>query len=473
MCFVNQDSLNCSLQSKPCCKQSPPELSWKFSQLNCNSAIHNGNLSQYLIDKCEKHSLNLELVKNDYAAIIANYEISNRDGMLFSKVDNLFNSSISLTNKTLMKVIYKSNIVFSKIYNLDPNAVHEFNITHQNENWKIGAFRNEEGKLTIFKFEGTEISKENPNFLGEGNYGIVQRISDFSNAQFLALKTAKSNERKKINSIITEVRMLKQNSGLGLQRGVNGLLTFKDGILGCTTQFYNKRSLFNGIDELLESITSVELLQLIIILLSAIKTLHSEEIIHGDIKPANCLLSILELNNKLFYELVLGDLGGAVLKKKLLKSSCFIGTPHTGGYFTLTDIKTLKRTHQNNKIEWIEFCKKRDLFAITQTIWFMLTKAKPYQTKEFQFMDGKTKTIASTEVLYNIDVVEGKIGENATRILIRALDEDPSERPSIDEMLKVLNHAIDFQNKTSDSIDLLESESEEGTFELSDTSSES
>lgn len=478
MCFVSQEGvLQGHSERRPI---SDPELNAKFRKLDLNGDVHtnskvktqNCNLSQYLIDKCTKYSLKLEQVKNDYADITANYQISD-DEILLSKVDNLFNSSISLTNKTLMKVIYKSNLILSKIHNLDPNAVHEFNITHQNESWKIGAFRNREGKLTVFKYEGTETAKENPNFLGEGSNGIVQKISDFSNAQFIALKTAKSSDRKKINSIKTEVKILSlvKSSGSGLQRGINGPLIFQDGILGCTTQFYNKLSLSNSINELHESISPTELLQLIIDLFDGLKTLHSKGIIHGDIKPANCLLNITSRNDKLFYDVVLGDLGGAVLIRKLLKSTSYMGTAHTGGYFTLTDVIKLKIAHQNNKEEWIEFCKKRDIFALAQTIWFMLTKEKPFQTKESQFVGEKTKRVASTEVLYNIEAVENIIGEIATKVLIRALDEDPSNRPSIDEILDILNRKDDLQIESAYSFDSFES-SNEGTCELTNSNSE-
>lgn len=359
---------------------------------------------------------------------------------LYQKSDDLKFISKSDSNVTLSKPLLRKIIQISHLLlNETPQGTFKrFKLTNEEGiELEFGVQKDEFSRLRIIQF----LDKSN-SFLGAGSFGTVHKIMHISEACFAALKVSldlPDLEKKIKRSVLIEKEFRKlilfnNQRNQGLQPPAMDFISFSPEQSGFISKLFNKSSLDTGINDLhLEVLTQQELLKLCITLINGLDSLHSNNIIHGDIKPANCFLNIINDGNSKIIELVLGDLGGATEKKLLVKTKDPIGTQNTNGFFTLGDRIHLDKTKAKQRMskektkysnKLFELNEKRDVFALAATLWYMITKQTPYEKE----VNGRYPI---TDQLKNKDIVINSIGSSAAEVLIQALNENPKERPNI------------------------------------------
>ncbi len=159
-------------------------------------------------------------------------------------------------------------------------------------------------------------------------------------------------------------------------------------------------------------------------------------IVHADIKPENILV---ERKTTGTYNFFLSDYGDAKQQVHSLmvdkKSENYpLNSVATTGYFTLTDTQVLHKASKNMDLEqYTYFQIKRDTFAMALTIWFVVTGDAAYP------LQG---VYADTNQLFNKKKFRKKLGRDMTDIILSAMSEDPSDRPSSEKILSVTDTTI-------------------------------
>ncbi|MEC7840463.1 MAG: protein kinase [Chlamydiota bacterium] len=393
-----------------------------------------GSLSSYLEKKARKYNKHtLKQAQKDYAIILKTYN-SNDEDIILKKND------ISLSKDLMMKLIRKSNLLLCQ-HKIGDNDV-TFNVKWNSKNLYFIAKRANE-VLSIINWSGsTQITKNNPKFLGRGGCGTIQKIVNIATGTVGALKTA--NEPKYNTNILEEVDILKAihnptiNQSVQLPATHTLQLKGRKGakLAGFTQPYYNSGDLVDcrTLKVYFRTYNTNEKLKVLQQLFLGLKSIHDKGVIHGDIKPDNCFVNINESKK---INLYIADLGGAKQSNGKLDiefNSC-LGTMVTLGYFTKSDYLALAECSQSDDTEsWLTINRSRDLFATAMTIWISLTENRPYDDDNSNLCFPDT-----TKGTFDDDLVEQLIGPIATDALICALSEAHSDRPTIDEMIEAFS----------------------------------
>lgn len=163
----------------------------------------------------------------------------------------------------------------------------------------------------------------------------------------------------------------------------------------------------------LDSVEDVNNKTIMINLIKALKNLHSLDIYHLDLKPENILIND-DLN------IIIIDYGFSQLKGETDLKSC--GTP---GY---TAPEILAR--YGFEFENSEITEKADIFSLGVIFFYLLNFYWPYDGSE---NDEYTSNILNTQPKFYYPQPT-----YLKKIVLEMLDVIPSERPSLDEILTVI-----------------------------------
>lgn len=458
-------------------------------------------LVEYVRKKSVKYGAILEQAKVDYAQISAKYveqQVQEKERLLLPKADIVDGiAAPGLNQKMLMKVIRKANLALSKTKNGDTGAVAEIKTgPGNNHKWHILAARTVEG-LQVVQWSGEiHLLPKDPNYLGKGSYGTVQKAHDIANATIVALKLAMNREdyiSNKINpsyaneladkariDVLNEAKKITQVNGKtqkpGLQKRPIASIQIAASpknisLCGYWGGYYNMRSLDDAINELKfmkKSFNSHQRLTMALPLFQGLKVLETATndssgpgpIVHGDIKPANI---VIHERNDGICELGLADFGDAKdLRKELplskrLRSKPF-GTTTTPGYFTKSDKQCLSQAATQK--DWEKYQMKRDLFALASSVWELLIDRMAYHWADFDNPNDNWETNDMTaKTNHGLDrndvrTFKTMYGEPLANLFMKALDENPDNRPSVDEMVAGIEEALQILNANSPGIPL-------------------
>ncbi|MBA3284682.1 MAG: hypothetical protein H0U27_06430 [Nitrosopumilus sp.] len=302
--------------------------------------------------------------------------------------------------------------------------------------------------------------------LGSGGFGNVREIENLSTGHKEAFKTARVtqkaitdlNQRKKRiraakQSIFDEYEMLlefnstfakslpgiqfaptkfvdikiKQIDGKKVKRKIGYISMKYDGKLNTLSR--NLLRELNSDDLSRKRETQAIVFDVIKQLLKGLIYTHKKGIIHGDIKPENILVSLNNPENPHFPLAHISDWGGAKYFVKILDDAGnYHSGIHTRSSFPLEDFIALSnlgdklqseiRIIADNPFdkeestkwaisealpEFVEIEKKRDVFALGQTIWIMLTGHSPFDLMQ----DGDRKGFPNIEDAVAFNTMQG------------------------------------------------------------------
>lgn len=190
-------------------------------------------------------------------------------------------------------------------------------------------------------------------------------------------------------------------------------------------KYYQVKELLKGVDlndYLMEHVEYWERIQVSIIFCGVLRNLHSNNIVHQDLKPGQVMMVDDEIGKKtkLGYRIILSDFDWSIPDGKVAR---LVNTPYYA-------------SPEHYKGETPIY--KSDIFTLGIMIYEFLTGRNP-----FDFDDDATPEILSERVLNKKIYAEPKnlneeIAPQINDILIKCLDPNPKNRPEISDIQKTI-----------------------------------
>jgi len=412
------------------------------------------SLKSYAMNKFEIYKNVLTESREYYDEIRALYQettIRNIKVLVPLNEDSDKNHCRRLTDHKLRKTVLKSFLAISRD---ELKGREGINIPSNKSSWNLLVIK-EKNIVRIVKWSGCiQVYENNPDFLGKGTFGIVQKVYDITLAQFSALKIAySSNDKMKSYSVLTllnevsKLRIIHKNDVcIGLQFPPYAL--YKKPFYGYLQPYYSEGDLLSYILKDMHNPDNISVEDGLMIfneIMLGIKQLHSnkdgkEIVIHGDIKIDNVFVHINSKNETHFY---IGDFGGTIIPKlevNIKDESSLVNSPFgtiaSKSYFTFGDCEKLKgAVDKGNLNKWINYQKRRDLYAAGVTIWGVLTGVMPYMMYMFS-------PFPDTNKIPDGAYIKKKYGNTISSCLLKMLSEDPKKRPSAKEVCKIIENEL-------------------------------
>lgn len=185
--------------------------------------------------------------------------------------------------------------------------------------------------------------------------------------------------------------------------------------------YYQIKELLTGcnMDEWMEENSEIsDRFEAAIQLTKIIQTIHNAGIVHQDLKPGQVMVV-----SQSPLKLVLTDFDWSVPKGKLVRK---VGTP----WYGYIDDKP---------------SEKSDIFTLGIIICALLTGATPYQTKHDNLFEPELwpRWVSGRSYDEPIDLNPDDISKKLNQLILSCLSPEPSGRPSLDEILAVLENPKD------------------------------
>lgn len=408
---------------------------------------------RHIFKKYAKYRECLEESLIDYQLVVSHYVSNSETSLLSSKKDR---GAIEMAESLLMKIIRRANLCLAEgsvvpIQGSDANILDlkKFALCFDNQQpliFFVGRKKNRE--LFLLNTPPLDLAKST-FFLGKGRLGCVLKVLDISAGDLVALKiTLLILGRLHLeNDLIREFYFLKQlHSPLlmeGVQSGGREIIRLEKGVaIGYITKIYNRSSLNkNAIMFSSPFFSFSNRIKIICNLFTGLKNLHERGLVHGDIKPENCLVHSAPDTTPSEVEVVIADLEGIRSKEELASSKKF-GT-YTRGFFTREDYKLFLALEEQVEDPDRRFFyhQQRDVFALATTLWMVLTLNAPYL-----FLIDNNQTLLTkiplTQDLHNYSLVVERIGVKCADILKNALSESPVDRKTAKEIVGLLTEQM-------------------------------
>lgn len=423
-----------------------PEV--KIKDLKSKNLLHD-----FIYKKLCKYGIeHLKVAKLTYKKISSQY--LKRNEYLYSK-----NSSIRILEESLMKIIRKTADQLLK----SNNNKHY----HLIELGKMGTLNSifakyEKNEIQIFSYSGKLFPElGDREYLGSGSFGVVQKVFDFSQGNFVALKVALINSRS-IKEEVCHLNKLPKKKVQGLQGPIYSYGKIQQQ-MAFIAPFYSEGDLFDFVATYKFKKHEKKIkLKIAFDLLHGLKYLHQNKIIHGDIKPENCFINKIKNNE---FEGVIGDFGEIIepneIANKFDNDSEF-GTATTEGFFTYEDQTLLRNClFTRNLFTWTMTNTKRDIFALASTIWYLFTESLPYALEEVKcnsfIFDLNGQSVKERKYpnidkgLINLEKVSELISKKTLKLLVNALERNSCERPDINTLYDQFAKEIKKENSLRNS----------------------
>lgn len=185
--------------------------------------------------------------------------------------------------------------------------------------------------------------------------------------------------------------------------------------------YYQVKELLSGcnMDAWMEENTEIsDRFEAAIQLTKIIKLIHSAGIVHQDLKPAQVMVV-----SQSPLKLVLTDFDWSVFEGRLVRR---VGTPWYG---SVDDTPS----------------EKSDIFTLGIILCALLTGATPYQTKHGDTFEPELwpRWVSGRSYDEPIDLNPDDISKKLNQVIVSCLSPNPSERPTLDEILAVLENPKD------------------------------
>lgn len=187
--------------------------------------------------------------------------------------------------------------------------------------------------------------------------------------------------------------------------------------------YYQVKEMLHGIDlsEYFNSHSDFsDRKHLSIILCGVLRSLHSKNIVHQDLKPQQIMLVDDELGRKtkIGYRIILSDFDWSIPDGKFLQP---VGTP----FYESPE-------HYRNQTP----TEKSDIFTLGVMIIEMLTGQNPFYfgNDESPSDEELSKRVLSKKIFSEPRKLQDEITEDINNILLKCLEVNPDKRPTIDEI---------------------------------------
>ena len=195
-------------------------------------------------------------------------------------------------------------------------------------------------------------------------------------------------------------------------------------------EFINGPTLNNF--QIADEIGDVEAIEVMYTIASTLQYLHSIGIRHRDIKPANIVLNKEKIENLENESIEIIKYNPVLIDFDL---ACIVDHPKYGCYNRRLGTPNYLPPEIWLNEENIDYTKS-DIYSLGVTFYFMLNNRHlPYQAN----IDQDLKEL----VLYN-EPIPSRYGErDINKMIMRMINKDPEDRPSLDEILEILQNVIE------------------------------
>jgi len=306
---------------------------------------------------------------------------------------------------------------------------------------------------------------EKLQLLGEGSYGMVYKVKLKGTNEIRALKVIQRhilNEELSLNEIENEVKILKR---IDHPNVVKVFETFNDeDNFYITYELCSEGTLLEKLEKLEYSINESLVKRLMYQILSAVAYLHSQKIIHGDLKLENILIDSLRSRHTSFATAVKSD-----LKELAKEANGKIDKFKNASDFEIklidfgcSKIFSNKNTQFKDTIGTLyyiapevikeKYTEKCDIWSCGIIMYLLLSGHYPFYSESDQEVQ---KLILSGKV--NFDHPEfSKVSKPAKDVIKYLLTYDPNQRPTAELALK---HSFFTLQRTHNSFNFHDDES--------------
>ncbi|KAM3131117.1 hypothetical protein pb186bvf_016815 [Paramecium bursaria] len=258
-------------------------------------------------------------------------------------------------------------------------------------------------------------------FLAEGSYGKVYQVK--CDGQNFAIKVQKGkigDAEKKL------YELMKKNK---FQNLVNTIDYLEGMQFSYVMMEYCSRDLYHDIKN--GKIEQLNIMYIVRQIVKGIEELHQNKIIHRDLKPENILIFEIKANNRTQYQYKIADFGTnfQIKNEYEILAKTLVGTP----YYIAPEVGQDKKTYD----------LKADIWSLGVIIFELLLGQPPFngrciedfqkQTRDQNEINLKLQYLYSKQEFHNYKLID---------IVQQALNQDPQKRPSIEEIVQILQPVI-------------------------------
>ena len=268
--------------------------------------------------------------------------------------------------------------------------------------------------------------------IGEGTFGEVILIKSQKTQREFALKKIQIKKTNlKIKRILGEVNILKKLDHPNIISFKGAFKTNDDNVLNIITEYVNQGDFEKKIETNYKDkkyFEEKDILNWLFQVCLALQYLHENSIIHRDIKPSNIYLT----ENNI---IKLGDFGASKDISPWHRTRTLAGSPLYSAPELLKELEAYENNKKDDMIN-LSYSYEVDIWSLGVTFCHIMTLEKPFDSNKDIINNIKSKKIFNREKNCYIDKIAEKYSEDFRDLIDKMMTYEPSERPSIEEILE-------------------------------------
>jgi len=268
--------------------------------------------------------------------------------------------------------------------------------------------------------------------IGEGTFGEVYLIKSQKTKREFALKKIQIKKTNlKINRILGEVNILKKLDHPNIISFKGAFKSNDDKVLNIITEYVNQGDFEKKIETNYKDkkyFEEKDILNWLFQVCLALQYLHENSIIHRDIKPSNIYLT----ENNI---IKLGDFGTSKDISPWHRTRTLAGSPLYSAPELLKELEAYENNKKDDMIN-LSYSYEVDIWSLGVTFCHIMTLEKPFDSNKDIINNIKSKKIFNREKNCYIDKIAEKYSEDFRDLIDKMMTYEPSERPSIEEILE-------------------------------------